>query len=159
MKLIKMIAGVSANGVIGVNNTIPWKHKADMKRFKELTTNHTVVMGRNTFESFGERPLPNRQNIVITRNSQCYHPDVWCAGSIKDAIEMSDGLIWLIGGERIYREGMDFAQELDITIVPETIDTSLGNPIYFPWINPNIFKLHSTQYDQDNKLTHVIYKH
>ena len=139
------------NGVIGSENTIPWHHKADMRRFKELTTYHTIVMGRLTYESMG-RPLHNRRNIVITSKKI---DGVECAEMLSEAIRRSDGLIWLIGGASIYREGMSFAQELDITIVPETI--SSANVVYFPWINPKLFKINSMVYDQENNLTYIKY--
>ena len=157
MKTVKMIAGVSQNGVIGISDengkgTIPWRHKADMKRFKELTTNHTVIMGRLTYESMG-RLLPNRRNIVVTGN---VYEGVETAKSLKEAIDKSEGLVWLIGGAGIYREGMAFVDEIDITIVPETINNPTA--IYFPWINPRAFNAASIVMDADSGLTHVLYR-
>ncbi|HCC51951.1 MAG TPA: dihydrofolate reductase, partial [Porphyromonadaceae bacterium] len=66
--MISIIAAIAENRAIGINNDLPWKLPNDMKRFRELTTGHTVIMGRKTFESLPKGALPNRTNIVVTRN-------------------------------------------------------------------------------------------
>ena len=78
--MISIIAAVSKNGVIGVDNKLPWNLPEDLKRFKELTTNNVVIMGRKTYESIG-KPLPNRINIVVTRNKDFFVPGVLTANS------------------------------------------------------------------------------
>jgi len=162
MKKIVMIAAVSQDGVIGVNGTIPWKHKADMLRFKSLTTGNTVIMGRKTFESIG-RALPNRMNIVLSRALlQTYIPTVYQCRTLEDAVSQADGTAFLIGGAEIYRLGMAMADEIDLTIVPETIgsvpdrSTEFG-PVYFPWINPTLFKIVKDLKDPDSQLRHLTY--
>lgn len=157
MKTVKLIAAVSQNGIIGVmdeagNGTIPWRHKADMIRFKELTTGHTVVMGRKTWESLPPkmRPLPNRRNMVISRSE---FEGVECFKSIPEALAAADGVVWLIGGASIYEEGMSLADEIDLTLVPETIEGK--NVVKFPWINPMKFTLSDWTKNVETGLVHL----
>ncbi len=121
---IVLVVAIAENGVIGADGAIPWRLKSDMKRFKALTVNKPVVMGRKTFISIG-RPLPGRTNIVVTRD-----PDFRAAGAVvthsfRDAraIALGDALrrfateIAIIGGAEIYAQWMDDADRLEITEV------------------------------------------
>ena len=121
---IVLVVAIAENGVIGADGAIPWRQKSDMKRFKALTVNKPVVMGRKTFISIG-RPLPRRTNIVVTRD-----PDFRAAGAVvthsfRDAraIALGDALrrfateIAIIGGAEIYAQWMDDADRLEITEV------------------------------------------
>ena len=102
-----MIAAVSPSGAIGVDGAIPWHYSADMRRFKRLTAGKTVIMGRRTFESLGQKPLPNRRNIVITRRK---YEGVETFVSLEDALlSCADEEVWFIGGAEIYREAMAYA--------------------------------------------------
>lgn len=119
MTKFKMIAATSNNWVIGKNGKIPWSYPGDQKRFKELTINNTVIMGRRTFESL-PAPLPDRRNIVITStpidNIECYP-------SIHQAIKnIKDGVVWFIGGTKILDEALLYADEIDLTIIPTNIE-------------------------------------
>src|SRR4051812_1124073 len=128
-----VIVAVSQNGIIGVNNGIPWKHKADMKRFKELTTGNTVIMGRKTYQSIG-RPLPNRRNIVISRTT-VDQEGIETFSSLDAALATAEGKVYFIGGQRIYEEALALATQLDVTIVPETIPHSDEDvQVSCPWI-------------------------
>ena len=96
--MIGILVAVSPEGVIGKDNSIPWHYSADLKRFKRLTVDNTVIMGRNTWESLPVKPLPNRRNIVITR----YDIDgIDCFRSIDDALQSCEGNVWFIGGSGI----------------------------------------------------------
>lgn len=151
-----VIVAVSQNGIIGVNNGIPWKHKADMKRFKELTTGNTIIMGRKTYQSIG-RPLPNRRNIVISR-TVVDQEGIETFSSLEAALATVDGKVYFIGGQRIYEEAMGLATKLDVTIVPETIAHSDEDvQVACPWINPLMFKVESIVRDDINNLVHVNY--
>ncbi len=138
--MIKIIAAVSQNGIIGVDNKIPWNYPEDMKHFKTCTTNSTVVMGRKTFESIG-KPLPKRKNIVIT-SSNLKMEGITTSTNFNNII--TDSLvgetIWLIGGYSIYQEGMLNVDEIHLTLIPDWI-TQTDNVVRFPWINPKLFKL------------------
>jgi dihydrofolate reductase len=154
--IIYLIAAISQNGILGVDNTIPWKHKEDMQRFKKLTTSSTVIMGRKTFESIG-KPLPNRNNIVVSKNA---YEGTQQASSLKEAIELSTFYscpkTYLIGGASIYEEGMEYAEEIDLTIVPEVIDASQYKEVAkFPWINPTKWFIRTMH--QTNQLMHIQY--
>lgn len=116
--MISIIVAVAANNVIGGENKLLWHIREDLQRFKTLTSGHAVVMGRKTWESLG-RPLPNRTNIVITRNPD-YKPDgALVAQSLEAAIELAKGddEIFVIGGGEIYRQAMFIADRLYITHV------------------------------------------
>ncbi|CAB4196561.1 FolA Dihydrofolate reductase [uncultured Caudovirales phage] len=142
--MIGIIAAVSSNGVIGINDKIPWNYPEDMRHFKQMTENSVVIMGRKTFESIG-RPLPKRDNIVITR-SNLENSQVQTYRSVSQAVYMENKKlsenpknIWFIGGASIYEEGLLYADKIYLTLVPDYIDDK--NAIKFPWINPSIFKL------------------
>lgn len=134
---INIISGVSQNGVIGQNNNIPWNYPEDMKFFRTMTTDATVIMGRKTLESMNSKPLTKRRNIVITHSTI---NGIECFSSLSNALNTcSQENVWLIGGSEIYREGMKYANNILITLIPKTIDGE--NLTYFPWINPSQFML------------------
>ena len=121
---ITLIVAVAENGVIGHGNTIPWRLKSDMQRFKALTMGKPIVMGRKTFESL-RRPLPGRTNIVISRNPDYQAPGAVVATSFAAARDVATGdalrrlatEIAVIGGAEIYAQWMAAADRLEITEV------------------------------------------
>jgi dihydrofolate reductase len=140
--MIKIIAAASFNGVIGKNNTLPWKHdyKEDLAYFRKMTTDSTVMMGRKTFESIG-RLLPKRNNIILTKQN-INIPGAQIYNSFYDAVSdftKEDKNLWIIGGSYVYQAGLELADELHITTIPEIIDGS--GLIYFPYINPDFFEI------------------
>lgn len=142
--MIGIIAAVTVNGVIGVNDKLPFDYPEDMKHFRKTTTDSVVIMGRKTFESIG-RPLPKRRNIVISKVANglgmLNTTGIEVAPSIKVALEMcatETRNIWFIGGASIYEEGMLYADEIVLTQTPDYEHSS--NSIKFPWINPSIFE-------------------
>ena len=163
--MIKMIAAVSQNGVIGKDNEIPWNYPEDKKFFHEMTKESVVIMGRKTFASMNYHHLPKRRNIVITsqvaRPPYRYHPHTESYSTLNEAIEMVSASAffkdaWLIGGADIYQEGMAYASEIYLTIIPEVV--SGENLVKFPWINPTIFKFDSvTPFETDDRLKLVKY--
>lgn len=132
---MKMIAACSADGVIGINLMIPWKFKSDLKRFKELTTGGTVIMGRLTYESMG-RPLPGRRNIIVSTNK--YAPPGTEHMYLPDVISTfkGDDTAWIIGGQTIYEQTIRHASMIDLSIVPIVVDQYTASVKKFPWINP-----------------------
>ena len=130
--MISHIVACSDNNVIGVHGDIPWHLPEDLKRFKRMTSNHVVIMGRKTHESIG-RPLPNRVNIVITRQATYNAAGCLTATSIEDALkasELNDNEIFIIGGGEIYKQSMDVIDTIHMTRVYKDI---MGNAFY-----PNI---------------------
>jgi dihydrofolate reductase len=114
--MIKIIVAMSKNRVIGNNNELIWKLSSDLKRFKELTTGHPVVMGRKTYESIG-RPLPNRRNIIITRNSEYEVEGCEVVSSLEEALLLSGNDCFIIGGGEIYKQSLELADKIYLTLV------------------------------------------
>ncbi len=116
--MISVIAAVADDNVIGGNNALLWHISEDMKMFKRVTSGHPVVMGRKTFESLG-RPLPNRTNVVITRNPDFAADGVRVARSLEETAGMfpAEEEIFIIGGGEIYARAMPVADRLYITRV------------------------------------------
>jgi dihydrofolate reductase len=134
--MITIIAAVASNGVIGKGNELPWHLSEDLKRFKRLTLNNTVLMGRKTFESIFERlgkPLPKRTSIIITRQSDYEVPQgCFIYNIIEYALtKHSNENVFIIGGATIYKQTMDLAEKLEIT----HIDQDYEGDTYFPEIN------------------------
>ena len=113
---ICLIAAVASNRVIGNNNALPWRLPADLKRFKNLTMGHPVVMGRRTCESIGG-PLPGRRNLVISRNRGYSAPGCEIFHSLDEAVAACPGAqdIFIIGGAELYRESLARAHRLELT--------------------------------------------
>ncbi len=135
---LTIIAAVSINNVIGNNNKLIWKLSNDLKRFKNLTTNHSVIMGRKTFESL-PNPLPDRDNIVITRDTNYSKPNIQVCSSIEDAINLTktDTQPFIIGGGEIYTQTINIVDKIELTRVHEEFD----GDAYFPEIPLDIFEL------------------
>lgn len=135
---LTIIAAVSINNVIGNKNKLIWKLSNDLKRFKNLTTNHSVIMGRKTFESL-PNPLPDRDNIVITRDTNYSKPNIQVCSSIEDAINLTktDTQPFIIGGGEIYSQTINIVDKIELTRVHEEFD----GDAYFPEIPLDIFEL------------------
>lgn len=132
--MISLIVAVAENNVIGSKNDLPWRLSADLKRFKELTTGHTVVMGRKTFESVVKRlgkPLPNRKNVVVTRSPLVY--DGVTVLHDLDGVKKLNGEVFIIGGANIYEQTLLMANKLYVTEVKARVQ----GDTYFPVISPN----------------------
>nr|AIA17897.1 Dihydrofolate reductase [uncultured bacterium] len=134
--MIALVAAVAKNGVIGAKNDLPWYLPEDLKRFKEITTGKTVLMGRKTFESIMARlkkPLPNRINIVITRNLDYKVPEgVVVQADVASAMRSHGSSdIFIIGGGEIFAQTFDLADTLYITHV----DKDVEGDVYFPKID------------------------
>ena len=117
------IVAVAENGVIGDGNRIPWNYPNDLQRFRAKTMGGVVVMGRNTFESLGRKPLKGRTNVVLTRDtSYKAHPDVVVLSSREEVLEFVayfSGDVWIMGGNQIYHLFKDDIQSWDVTFIPE----------------------------------------
>lgn len=141
---VSIIAAVAANGVIGNDGDMPWKLSTDLKRFKALTTGKPVIMGRKTFASIG-RPLPNRVNLVLTRDAAFDAPGVVVVPTLEAAVDAASDAgaeeAMVIGGGEIYRAFLDRAERLYITHV----DASPAGDTHFPAIDPKVFEVVSTE--------------
>ncbi len=159
MENISIIVSISNNGCIGNNNKLPWEQSNDLKRFKSLTLNHIVIMGRKTYESIDSN-LSDRINIVITKGNfsrrGCY-----TVGSISESLELSAKIItegwfkilgeneqiFFIGGGEIYKQVLPIANKLYIT----RIDADIEGDTYFPDIDETIWKKTSSIYHEKDE--------
>ena len=114
--MIKIIVAMSKNRVIGNSNTLIWHLPEDLKRFRQLTTGNTIVMGRQTYESIG-KPLPNRRSIIITRNPDYKVEGCEIVNSLEEALLLSNSDCFIIGGGEIYRQAIGIADRLYITSI------------------------------------------
>ena len=132
---IHLIFARAANGVIGANNTIPWHLPEDMAHFKQQTLGAPVIMGRKTWDSLPPRfrPLPGRQNIVITRQADWAAEGAQRVGSVQEAIALCEALklpdAWVIGGAQIYAEAEPLAQRAVVTEIARDYEGDAHAPV------------------------------
>lgn len=135
---ISIIAAMAKNRVIGKGNEIPWRLSSDLKRFKEITVGHPVIMGRKTYESIREsigRPLPGRLNIIVTRQKDYEAEGCVVVHSLGNAFEAAEVTnrdeVFVIGGAEIYAQALPLASKMYLTIVKAEIE----GDAYFPEFN------------------------
>ncbi|MET8425339.1 dihydrofolate reductase [Nocardia sp. NPDC004860] len=124
-RTIGLIWAQTPRGIIGRDNTIPWRVPEDMAHFKDVTFGHPVIMGRKTWDSLPVRfrPLDGRRNIVVTRQADWSEAGAERAGSLAEALHMTgEKSVWIMGGGEIYRAAMPFATELMVTEIDADID-------------------------------------
>ena len=133
MTLLTLIVARARNGVIGRDNTLPWRLPEDLAHFKRTTMGAPVIMGRKTWESIG-RPLPGRRNIVVSRNAQLRLDGAETSSSLEDALRLCVGVeqVFLIGGAQLYAEALPSADRLIVT----EIDADIAGDARFPAIDP-----------------------
>lgn len=133
MILISMIVAIGKRRELGKENKLMWHIPADMKRFRQITVNHAVIMGRKTYESIG-RPLPKRTNIIVTRDINFKAEDCIVVHSLEEAIEVGKTYereeLFIIGGAQIYTQGLKYAQRLYLTLVDGEFDADAFFPDY-----------------------------
>ena len=126
---ITIIAAMAKSRVIGRENTMPWHLPADLKHFKQVTLNHPIVMGRKTFESIG-RPLPNRRNIVVSRQMNLKLEGVEVFNSLETALAElhNEAEVMIIGGQTLFEQMMPVASKMYLTF----IDLEIDGDTFFP---------------------------
>ncbi len=140
---VVLLAAVAENGVIGRDNTMPWRLKSDLARFRALTMGKPVVMGRKTYLSIG-KPLAGRSNIVVSRNAGFTAPGIVVAANLDaalaaargDALRRGADAVFIIGGTDIFVQTMPLADHLDITLV----HARPAGDTYFPPIDPKSWR-------------------
>ena len=127
---IGLVWAEAADRIIGSEGTLPWRLPEDLQRFKELTMGATVVMGRVTWESLPVkfRPLPGRRNIVVTRQPGYAAPGAETASSLRQALDMAEGDVWIAGGAALYEAGMEYADRIIRTRIHLTVDGDTRAP-------------------------------
>ncbi|MBS7776490.1 dihydrofolate reductase [Acidovorax sp. CCYZU-2555] len=124
---VQLIYARAANGVIGLNNAMPWHLPEDLAHFKQLTGGSAVVMGRKTWDSLPERfrPLPGRSNIVVTRQADWQAPGALRAQSLEDALAQAAQLsadVWVMGGAQIYAQALPLADAVEVTEIAQDFE-------------------------------------
>jgi dihydrofolate reductase len=130
---ISIIAAIGENSELGYNNQLLWRIPGDLKFFNQKTKNHVVIMGRNTFESIG-KPLPDRVNIVLSRDLNLEISDCLVADSFEKALELAEERekeeIFIIGGAKVYTEALAVADKLYLTLVKGKYQADVFFPKY-----------------------------
>jgi dihydrofolate reductase len=149
--MISIIAAIGRNNELGKGNNLLWKMPADLEHFRKITALHGVIMGRKTFESIG-RPLPNRRNVVITRDANYKKDGVEIVHSLSEALDLFSNVneeIFIIGGAEIYKQAMPIADKLYLTHIDagdSTADT------FFPEIIPVVWnEISHEEHNSDEK--------
>ena len=135
MKNITIIVAIAQNYAIGLKNQLLCHLPGDLKRFKEITLGHTVVMGKSTYDSLPFKPLPGRRYIVLSRKKDLQLEGCIIAHSVQDVVDLLDGVeeSFIIGGAQIYREFLPLAQKLMLTIIHKDFE----GDTFFPEIDFN----------------------
>lgn len=148
--MLTLIAATSTNNALGKDNQLVWHLPEDFKRFKMLTSEHYIIMGRKTFESF-PKPLPNRTHVIITRQKDYIAPEgCIVVSSIEEAIKVcpKNEEVFIIGGGEIYKQAIDRADKVELTRVHTTVEADT----FFPEINPTHWNLiFEEQHTKDEK--------
>lgn len=157
--MLTIIAAVAKNNALGKNNQLIWHLPADLKRFKQITNGHHIIMGRKTFESLG-KALPNRTTIIITRNPNYIVKGCIVVNSLTDAITAakSDKNPFILGGAEIYRQAIELADQLDLTLIHHEFIADT----FFPLIDKSIWKETSRKdfkADEQNKYDYSFVKY
>lgn len=151
MSKVSIIAAIGDNYAIGKLNNLPWHLPADLKHFKQLTTGHAVVMGKRTFESLPNGPLPNRRNIVLTSiMSEGVNKGYFEADSLEDALFLCENeeQVFIIGGATVYKQCIDKVDYMYITWVHGHFSADS----YFPELDNGAWKeVHRENYEADEK--------
>lgn len=143
MQKIAIVVAISENNGIGKDNQLLWHLPADLKHFKEITTGHAIIMGRKTFDSIG-KPLPNRRNIVVTRNKDLKIENVEVVNQLGDAISLctDEKDVFIIGGAEIYKQALSLCNQIYLTRVHENFEAD----VFFPEIN-------ASEWNETEKIT------
>ena len=144
---ITIIVAQAKNRAIGIDGALPWHLSADLKRFRQLTTGHTIIMGRKTWDSIG-KPLPNRHNIVITRTQDLMLEGAQTVTSLKAAIQIASNELekFIIGGAEIYNLALPIVDTIEMTLIHQDIQ----GDTYFPPVDPNIWEASERSEHQDD---------
>ena len=149
--IISLIAAMDEQRGIGLKGRLPWRLSSDMKRFRELTMGHHIIVGRKTFESIG-KPLPGRQTIIITRNPAFRAEGCFAVGSLDEALELArargESEAFVCGGAQIYAEAVVEAQRFYLTVVHARVESDT----FFPdWDESAWKEKYSSRHEADDK--------
>jgi dihydrofolate reductase len=152
--ILSIVVAMSENNAIGKDNKLLWHLPADLKHFKEITSGHTILMGRKTYDSIG-KPLPNRRNIVITRNADLKLEGVEIYHDLEEALSQcrNEAEVFLIGGAEIYRQALKYTDKIYLTRVHETYEADT----FFPELEPEKWMETQVEHHQPEAKNPVAY--
>ena len=151
-----IIVAIAQNGVIGRDGKLPWHLPSDLQHFKRTTMNHPLIMGRKTYDSIG-RPLPGRDNIILTRNKDLELPGCICVNSIEAAVKICEKQekVFIIGGGDIFRDSLMITDTIIVTELKREVD----GDVFFPEIDPIFFtEVERVDYDIEEPYAIVRYE-
>ncbi len=154
--MINIICALAQNRAIGYKNELIYHLRADLKRFKELTTGHTIIMGRRTFESLPKGALPNRRNIVLSRNENITFTNAERFSNLSEALSAckDDEEIFIIGGASVYSEAYPLAGRLYLTHIEATPQEA---DVFFPDFNKNEWEIVAAEFHEADDKNPVPY--
>ncbi|MDO5035107.1 MAG: dihydrofolate reductase [Actinomycetaceae bacterium] len=147
---VAMIWAQDLDGVLGDGKRMLWHCPNDFKHFKNTTLGYPVIMGRGSWEALGEKPLPGRENIVLTSQAGYEAPGAIVAHSLEEAIEIGDrssDLVWIVGGGRVYEDAMEFADELVVSEIDLEVEGG-DDLVYAPEIDENEWTIDESRTDE-----------
>lgn len=147
--IVSIVVAIAQNNAIGKNNQLLWHLPADLKHFKQITSGHTIIMGRKTYDSIG-KPLPNRRNIVITRNTDLTIEGAEVVTTIDEALALcdKDEEVFIVGGAQIYEHALDKTDRIYLTVVHKDYDADT----FFPELDMQTWKvINSEDHEPDEK--------
>jgi dihydrofolate reductase len=132
MKNISIIAAIGKNNELGRDNDLLWHIPGDLKRFKKITSGHMVIMGRKTFNSINNKPLLNRENVVISSEKDLSFPDVKVVHSIEEALDLARSVkeVFILGGAAVYSQFLPYTARMYLTCVHESYDADTFFPSF-----------------------------
>lgn len=153
--IVSIVVAIAEDNAIGKDNQLLWHLPADLKHFKDITSGHTIIMGRKTYDSIG-RPLPNRRNIVITRNTGLELPGTEITNSLDEALALCKGTeeVFIIGGAELYNHALAATNRIYLTRVHQTYEADT----FFPEIDLEEWQELSTEKhlpDEKNKVAYT----
>lgn len=155
MTTISLIAAMSKNRVIGLNNAMPWHIPEELQHFKQITMGKPMIMGRKTFDSIGRRLLPGRKTIVLTTDQDLVGDGFTVAHSVTEALQAAGAVdeVMVVGGAGIYKQFLPLAQRLYLSIIPQ----EYTGDAFFPEFDQSQWRLVSEQ--QNPKFTVQVFEH
>jgi dihydrofolate reductase len=152
--IVSLIWAMTDDRVIGIKNSLPWKLPADMKWFRQNTLGKPIIMGRKTFESFGAKPLPQRLNIIVSKDSDYQAQDAIVVQSVETALQTAKDAeeVIIIGGASVYEQTLPLAKRLYMTIVHAKVE----GDAWFPEFNLSEWKeIQRVEHPADDKNPHA----
>ena len=154
MNKLTLVVAISENNAIGKDNQLLWHLPADLKHFKEITSGNTIIMGRKTYDSIG-RPLPNRRNIVVTRQNNLTIDKAEVVSSLEEAISLckNEYEIFVIGGAEIYKQALKHTNRIYLTTIHQNYEADA----FFPELKNNEWIEISKEYHEADEKNNVAY--